>query len=99
MTETRICPKSFAGPPSPIPTLKTAACSFSRAPTGAVWSPTRNPNRIHGICIVVLHPLVVHGSGENKTDEDRIALMGLYRKPKNDMSDLEKKASIEILRE
>lgn len=49
--------------------------------------------------VVVLHPLVIHGSGENRTDEDRIALLSLYRKPRNDMSDLEKKSGIEILRD
>lgn len=48
--------------------------------------------------VVVLHPLVIHGSCDNKTDGDRIALMSLYRKPRNDMSDLEKKIGIAILR-
>jgi ectoine hydroxylase-related dioxygenase (phytanoyl-CoA dioxygenase family) len=49
--------------------------------------------------IVVLHPLVIHGSCENKTDGDRIALLSLYRKPRSDMSDAEKKLGIELLRE
>jgi len=44
--------------------------------------------------VVVLHPLVIHGSCENKTDGDRIALLSLYRKPKSDMSDAEKKAGL-----
>ncbi len=48
--------------------------------------------------VVVLHPLVIHGSCENRTDEDRIALMSLYRKPRGDMSDAEKKLGIGILR-
>ena len=48
--------------------------------------------------VVVLHPLVIHGSSDNKTDGDRIALMSLYRKPKIGMSDMEKKIGIEILR-
>jgi ectoine hydroxylase-related dioxygenase (phytanoyl-CoA dioxygenase family) len=49
--------------------------------------------------VVVLHPLVIHGSCENKTDGDRIALMSLYRKPRSDMSASEKKMVIEILRD
>jgi phytanoyl-CoA hydroxylase len=49
--------------------------------------------------VVVLHPLVIHGSCDNKTDGDRVALMSLYRKPRSDMSELEKTTGIEILRE
>lgn len=49
--------------------------------------------------VVVLHPLVVHGSCDNKTDGDRIALMSLYRKPRADMSESEKKLGIELLRD
>jgi phytanoyl-CoA hydroxylase len=49
--------------------------------------------------IVVLHPLVIHGSSDNKTEEDRIALMSLYRQPRTDMSDLDRKIGIEILRD
>lgn len=49
--------------------------------------------------VVVLHPLVVHGSCDNKTDGDRIALMSLYRIPGKDISDSEKKIGIEILRD
>jgi hypothetical protein len=49
--------------------------------------------------VVVLHPLVIHGSCENKTDGDRIALLSLYRKPRSDMSDAEKTLGIEVLRD
>lgn len=32
--------------------------------------------------LIVLHPLVVHGSTENKTPGDRIALASMYQKPR-----------------
>jgi hypothetical protein len=49
--------------------------------------------------VVVLHPLVVHGSYDNDTDSDRVALMSLYRRPRTDMTGQEHLVGMEILRE
>jgi ectoine hydroxylase-related dioxygenase (phytanoyl-CoA dioxygenase family) len=49
--------------------------------------------------ILVIHPLLVHGSSENKTGADRIALMGLYRKPSENPTEAEAKTQIGILRD
>ncbi len=48
--------------------------------------------------IIVLHPLVIHGSSENRTNSDRVALMSMYQKPKF-YSEQEMKIKMEILRE
>jgi phytanoyl-CoA hydroxylase len=48
--------------------------------------------------ILVIHPLLVHGSSENKTAEDRIALMSFYRKPIENPTEAEVKTQIGILR-
>ncbi|MEO6094650.1 MAG: phytanoyl-CoA dioxygenase family protein [Fibrobacteria bacterium] len=49
--------------------------------------------------ILVIHPLLVHGSSENKSAEDRIALMSLYRKPIENPTEVEAKRQIGILRD
>lgn len=57
------------------------------------------PLRLRKGEVVVLHPLVVHGSSDNGTDGDRVALMSIYREPRNDMTEGERLAGMDILRD
>jgi len=46
--------------------------------------------------VLIIHPLLVHGSPENKTDADRIALMSGYQRPKPEYTESELKLRLKI---
>ena len=48
--------------------------------------------------ILVIDRFLVHGSPENKSRSDRVALMSLYQKPKAVYTEAEARVILEVLR-